>query len=77
MVKRKMQITVPIYHHADDIMCIGYISLILATVQRPSGSSQNTFTYSQISIGIVIRYILHFSIRNQRTVTEYGRIDGS
>ena len=57
MVERKMQITVPIHHHTDDIMRIGYISFILTAVQRPFGTPQCTFTYGQISIGIVIRYI--------------------
>ena len=77
MVERKMQITVSIYHHTDDIMCIGYISFILTAVQRPFGTPQCTFTYGQISIGIIIRYVLHIPIRYQRTVTEYSRIDGS
>ena len=76
VVKGYMQIAFAIHHHADDVVGILHIALILSPVQRPLPGTLFAFSQCQVSFGIVIADVLHAFVSHQGAVAEDGGIDG-
>ncbi len=74
VVERKMKIAVAIYHHADNVMCILYVSFILRTVQSPLLGTQPAFAQHQPTVSVIIRNVLSVSMCHDGVVTEYGGV---
>ena len=62
VVERDMQIPLSIHPDADDIVCIGAISLVLRALHRPILCVYGTFAQGEIALGIVISYVLSITV---------------